>query len=192
MKTIATGLLVLAAIVYVPARLYEATHPAVGYLRALCEAAMIGGLADWFAVTALFRHPLGVPLAHTAIIPANKDRIAEALGRFVEFNFLSSEVMTERLAKVDFARLAAGWMADPERSHPAVAKVLEFLPKLLAMPGAEPLRSHTRELLARALERGDLAPLAAATLSALAQPERCRALVDQVLATRGGADLSDE
>lgn len=192
MKTIATGLLVLAAIVYVPARLFEAVHPAVGYLRALCEAAMIGGLADWFAVTALFRHPLGVPLAHTAIIPANKDRIAEALGRFVEFNFLSTEVMTERLAKVDFARLAAGWMADPERSGPAVAKVLEFLPKLLAMPGAEPLRAHARELLARTLDRSDLAPLVGATLGALAHPDRCRALVDQALAVRGDAESADE
>ena len=76
MKRFATGILFVAGLIYVPARLYESVHPAMGFLRAFCEAAMIGGLADWFAVTALFRHPLGVPLPHTAIIPNNKERIA--------------------------------------------------------------------------------------------------------------------
>lgn len=192
MKIIATGLLVLAAVLYVPARLFETVHPAVGYLRALCEAAMIGGLADWFAVTALFRHPLGVPLAHTAIIPKNKERIADALGRFVEFNFLSSEVISERLSKIDFAQLAAGWMADPERSHPAVAKVVALLPRLFSMSGAEPLREFARLLHAGAWERADVAPVGSALSAALADQSVCRSLVDRLFATDAEQALTEE
>ena len=87
-RLIATGLLVLMAAVYVAARVTEARHPAIGYIRAFAEAAMVGGLADWFAVTALFRHPLGLPIPHTAIIPRNKDRIGDTLAAFLKQNFL--------------------------------------------------------------------------------------------------------
>src|SRR5512136_708566 len=87
MKRRATGLLALSAAVFLVATLLDGRYPWLLYVRATAEAAMVGGIADWFAVTALFRHPLGVPLPHTAIIPANKDRIGEALGRFVERNF---------------------------------------------------------------------------------------------------------
>lgn len=164
MKRLATGLLIVAGIFYVPARLYESLHPAIGFVRAFCEAAMIGGLADWFAVTALFRHPLGVPLPHTAIIPSNKERIADALARFVEFNFLSTEVVNEKLGKVDFTQMAAAWMADPARSGPAIGKIVEFLPRIFAMPGMEPLRRFAREHCTGAGAEADLT----ATLKALA------------------------
>ena len=90
MKLFATGLLVLAAVVYLFARAFEDDGPAwVGYVRAFAEAAMVGALADWFAVTALFRHPLGLPIPHTAIIPERKDQIGRSLGEFVEGNFLT-------------------------------------------------------------------------------------------------------
>ena len=88
MKIAATGLLVFMAAVFFAARHFEAAYPALGYVKAFAEAAMVGGLADWFAVTALFRHPLGLPIPHTAIIPRNKDRIGEALARFLTRNFL--------------------------------------------------------------------------------------------------------
>lgn len=101
MQRLATGLLLLAAAIYLLARVFEQRCPALGFLRAFCEAAMVGGLADWFAVTALFRHPLGVPLPHTAIIPTNKDRIGATLGRFVEQNFLASEIVAEKLAHLN-------------------------------------------------------------------------------------------
>ena len=83
MKRVATGLLVVMAAIFFAARRYEAAYPALSYVKAFAEAAMVGGLADWFAVTALFRHPLGLPIPHTAIIPKNKDRIGEALANFL-------------------------------------------------------------------------------------------------------------
>ena len=90
MKFRATGLLVLAAVIFVVARVFEQTYPWVGYVRATAEAAMVGAMADWFAVTALFRHPLGIPIPHTAIIPNRKDRIGRSLGNFVQNNFLAA------------------------------------------------------------------------------------------------------
>ena len=88
MKVVATGLLVVMAVVFAAARALEPRYPGLGYVKAFAEAAMVGGLADWFAVTALFRHPLGLPIPHTAIIPRNKDRIGEALANFLRENFL--------------------------------------------------------------------------------------------------------
>ena len=182
MKRFATGILFLAAAIYVPARYYESVHPALGFLRAFCEAAMIGGLADWFAVTALFRHPMGVPLPHTAIIPNNKERIADALARFVEFNFLSTEVVTEKLSKIDFAQLAGAWMADPARSGPPIAKIMEFLPRVFGMAGVEPLRRFAREHCAASLAQTDLAPTVTALLKDFVAAERSGQLVDEIVA----------
>ena len=94
MKRNAGLMLVGCAVVFGVALWLEGTWPWLGYVRATAEAAIVGGLADWFAVTALFRHPMGIPIPHTAIIPARKDRIGRTLGRFVENNFLSREVIT--------------------------------------------------------------------------------------------------
>ena len=113
MKRRATGLLVVAVVVYLVSRGLENDNHAWGYVRAASEAAMIGGLADWFAVTALFRHPLRLPIPHTAIIPTRKDAIGASLGTFVEDNFLSSAVITERIAGAQVAKRAGTWLADP-------------------------------------------------------------------------------
>ena len=107
MKFFATALLVVATIVFLVARALEEHHGWAGYVRAFAEAAMIGALADWFAVTALFRHPLGLPIPHTAIIPNRKDQIGRSLGEFVQTNFLTREVLNERLAR-RACRQAAG------------------------------------------------------------------------------------
>ncbi|MEH6790468.1 DUF445 domain-containing protein [Parasphingorhabdus sp.] len=103
MKIIATGMLVLMAIIYVTSKSYEDVHPAIGFVRAFAEAAMVGGLADWFAVTALFRHPMGLPIPHTAIIPRNKDRIGDTLANFLKDNFLISRLVAQRMRNVDLA-----------------------------------------------------------------------------------------
>ena len=100
MKWFATGLLVAVTIVFVVARtLRDDAGTWLGYVEAFAEAAMVGALADWFAVTALFRHPLGLPIPHTAIIPKRKDQIGESLGQFVQENFLTEELLNERLQK---------------------------------------------------------------------------------------------
>src|SRR6478735_6617119 len=93
MKRRATGLLGLAFVIFVAAFYLEPQYPWLGYLRATAEASLVGGLADWFAVTALFRHPLGIPIPHTAIVVTSKDRIGRVLGNFVQNHFLSRDVI---------------------------------------------------------------------------------------------------
>jgi uncharacterized membrane-anchored protein YjiN (DUF445 family) len=119
MKRRATGLLILATIVYVAARVAETRWAWVGYVRATAEAAMVGGIADWFAVTALFRYPMGLKIPHTAIIPNRKERIGRSLGNFVQNNFLSRAVISQKLRQVDVARKAAVWLSEP--AHAATA-----------------------------------------------------------------------
>ena len=113
MKAVATGLLVVMAGVFVAARAFETQYPWLSYVKSFAEAAMVGGLADWFAVTALFRHPLGLPIPHTAIIPRNKDRIGEALANFLRENFLIPAVVARRMRNIDIAGAAGRFLQTP-------------------------------------------------------------------------------
>jgi uncharacterized membrane-anchored protein YjiN (DUF445 family) len=113
MKIAATGLLVLMAAVFFTARALEPAYPWLGFVKAFAEAAMVGGLADWFAVTALFRHPLGLPIPHTAIIPRNKDRIGETLAQFLKDNFLVAPVVARRMRGMDVAGAAGRFLQEP-------------------------------------------------------------------------------
>ena len=117
MKRLATGLLVLMTVVFVVAFALQESIPWMGYVRAAAEGGMVGALADWFAVTALFRHPLGLPIPHTAIIPRKKDQIGESLGGFVQENFLSDAVVGRKLKDLRFAATAGAWLATPEGSE---------------------------------------------------------------------------
>ena len=117
MKAVATGLLVLAAIVFVIARLYEDDVRWLRYVRATSEAAMVGAIADWFAITALFKRPLGLPIPHTALIPERKDDIGAGLSSFVQSNFLSRRVISEKLESVDMSRRIGEWLREPENAH---------------------------------------------------------------------------
>src|SRR6267378_1309000 len=135
MKRRATGLLAVALLVFVGASLYEAQFPWLGYVRATAEASLVGGLADWFAVTALFRHPLGLPIPHTAIVATRKERIGQILGNFVQNHFLSRDVIAANLRQVHPAERAAQWLADREHARQfsrqfasGLAKTLENLP----------------------------------------------------------------
>src|SRR6476659_2592682 len=113
MKVVATGLLVVMAVVFGVTRALEPQYPWLGTVKAFAEAAMVGGLADWFAVTALFRPPLGLPSPHTAIIPRNKDRIGEALARFLQENFLIPGVVARRMQRIDVAGAAGRFLQTP-------------------------------------------------------------------------------
>jgi uncharacterized membrane-anchored protein YjiN (DUF445 family) len=115
MKLVAAGGLVLAAVVFVICKVVGDGRGAWPFLQAASEAAMVGGLADWFAVTALFRHPLGLPIPHTAIIPRKKDQIGESLGEFVEQNFLTPEVVGPRLRAAQVPRRIGEWLATGDR-----------------------------------------------------------------------------
>jgi uncharacterized membrane-anchored protein YjiN (DUF445 family) len=120
MRTIATMLLVLMALIYLAMRRAPPSWAWAPYLGAFAEAGMVGACADWFAVVALFRHPLGLPIPHTAVVPENKRRIGAAMGRFLTNNFLAPRVAIARLSSIDFAGLAARWLGD-ERNARAVA-----------------------------------------------------------------------
>ena len=114
MKIAATGLLVLMAVVFAVTRSFEHQYPWLAFVKAFAEAAMVGGLADWFAVTALFRHPLGLPIPHTAIIPRNKDRIGESLASFLKQHFLIAPVVARRMRNIDLAGAAGRFLRTPE------------------------------------------------------------------------------
>ncbi|MEI8146499.1 MAG: DUF445 family protein, partial [Alphaproteobacteria bacterium] len=103
MRIIATSLLVFSVCLLVVARLLEHRHPAWGFVAAFAEAATIGGIADWYAIVALFKHPMGLPIPHTAIIPENRDRIAQSLGEFGDTHFLAPAPVEAKLREVDFA-----------------------------------------------------------------------------------------
>ena len=113
MKVVATGLLVVMAAIFAVTRALEDRYPGLAYVKSFAEAAMVGGLADWFAVTALFRHPLGLPIPHTAIIPRNKDRIGEALANFLKENFLIPSVVARRMRNIDVAGAAGRFLQTP-------------------------------------------------------------------------------
>jgi len=113
MKVVATGLLVVMAAVFALTRALQPAHTWLGFIKAFAEAAMVGGLADWFAVTALFRHPLGLPIPHTAIIPRNKDRIGETLANFIRENFLVPSVVARRMQRLDVASAVGRFLQTP-------------------------------------------------------------------------------
>src|SRR6202048_2500327 len=110
-RIVATGLLVVMAVIFVSTRLVSEPGFTTLLIQSGAEAGMVGGLADWFAVTALFRHPLGLPIPHTAIIPSNKDRIGRTLGRFVERNFLTPDTIVERIRLAAVVPRLADWLA---------------------------------------------------------------------------------
>jgi len=135
MKRRATGLLAVALLVFIAASLWEPQYAWLGYVRATAEASLVGGLADWFAVTALFRHPLGIPIPHTAIVATRKERIGQILGNFVQNHFLSRDVIAANLRRVHPAERAAQWLADREHARQisrqfasGLVKTLDSLP----------------------------------------------------------------
>ena len=131
MKLAATGLLLLMAAIYVVSRLFEGRYPVLGAVSAFSEAGCVGALADWFAVVALFKHPLNLPIPRTAIIPHNRDRIGDALARFVLENFLSRAVLEGRLSSADLAGLAGAWMSDEKNAVDMAERIGEYLPLLV-------------------------------------------------------------
>jgi uncharacterized membrane-anchored protein YjiN (DUF445 family) len=169
MKALATSLLVLAAVVFVAAQVGGPDDAWVGYVRATAEAAMVGALADWFAVTALFRHPLGIPVPHTAIIPTRKDQIGESLGQFVEQNFLDPRLLGERLADARLAVRVGDWLAEPanarlvgDQAAAVVRGATEVLDDDLVQEGLE-------QVALRRLESVAVAPLAGRALEFLVE-----------------------
>jgi uncharacterized membrane-anchored protein YjiN (DUF445 family) len=180
-KRRATGLLVLATLIYLATLLGDEQWTWLGYVRAAAEAAMIGGLADWFAVTALFRHPMGIPIPHTAIIPTRKDRVARTLGAFVQNNFLTREVIEARLRTLRIGERLATWISEPENARTIARQAARAL-----SAGAHVLKDEdVQALIDRSLEEGirkaRIAPMAGKLLSVVTQENRHQELLDEAL-----------
>ena len=159
MKAVATSLLLLAAVVYLVAKANEDRGEWIGYVRAGAEAAMVGALADWFAVTALFRHPLGIPIPHTAIIPRRKDQIGRSLGEFVEGNFLTPDVLMERLEHVEIGRRLGYWLAQPAHARRTTETITDAMRGVIEVLDDRDVQEAIGGLVERRLRATDVAPL---------------------------------
>lgn len=187
MRMTATGMLILMAGIFLLSGQYLDTHPAWGFVHAFAEAAMVGGLADWFAVTALFRHPLGIPIPHTAIIPENKDRIADTMAGFLRENFLTAPVVARRMRDMNLARGIGNYLADPnaEATSRVRAGAGELLVEVLESLDPDRLGGQVKAGLAAQLERMKVAPLLGQMLSAMVADDRHRPLVDSAIRWAG-------
>ncbi|MES2751130.1 MAG: DUF445 family protein [Pseudomonadota bacterium] len=180
-KVLATSVLVGCVVVLVVAKMMERYHPAFGFLAAFAEAATIGGLADWYAVVALFRRPLGLPIPHTAIIQQNQHRIADKLGEFIEVHFLSPVPVDAKLREVDFASFISAWLTDRKKSADLARFVLRLLPEALVAAETSGLKSFLTRRIVTQLQSVDLAPLAAGTLRGFIQEGRHQGMLDDLL-----------
>ncbi len=181
MKRVATSMLVVVALLFVVARALETRFHWLGFLRAFAEAAMVGGIADWFAVTALFRHPMGIPIPHTAIVPARKDRIGVALGNFVQRNFLTREVVTGKLTGMRLGERAAGWLAGPENSRRVALAVVHGMAGAANIMRDEDVQALIDRGIVARLRRLEAAPLAARVFHLLTVDGRHHTLLDDAL-----------
>ena len=183
MKLLATGLLLLAGAVYVAARALEPGRPWLHYVAAAAEAAMIGAIADWFAVVALFHHPLNLSfIPHTAILPRNKARIAEGLSQFIQQNFLSSAAVVARIAAFRPAETLCRWLVRRENAETLAAYATRLVSYALTAVDDERVRGFLARVVTDALGRADVATALAQLLDVLTENERHHALLDEALA----------
>jgi uncharacterized membrane-anchored protein YjiN (DUF445 family) len=180
-KALATLVLAGTLTLFVIAKLLLPVHPAFGFVAAFAEAATIGGLADWYAVVALFRRPLGLPIPHTAIIQGNQHRIADKLGEFIEVHFLEAAPVEAKLRQIDFGSFIADWLRDRKRSADLARFMLRLLPEAVTATETSGLMAFITRRITTQLQGIDLAPLAAGTLRAFVAEGRHQGLLDDIL-----------
>ena len=181
MQQVAGGLLLLAFAVFCLARSLLELHPAWGYVAAFAEAAMVGAVADWFAVVALFRHPLGIPVWHTAIIPGSKDAIGRNLGQFVEGHFITEEGIVRRIRQANPAGLLGAWLLGPSQSNTLGQALGKGLKVMLTALDDGAMRQLVRRAATRQLSEFDIASNAGALLNLLVTEGRHQQLLDSAL-----------
>lgn len=185
MKLRATGLLVLAAVVFVIAHILEPTHAWAGYVRATAEAAMVGAIADWFAVTALFRHPMGIPIPHTAIVPNRKDKIGRSLGNFVQNNFLSPAIILPKLRAANLAARAADWLAEPEHAREVARHVSAAVTGAVRVLRDEDVQEIIEQSIQNRVRKTQVAPLLGNVLHLVTAENRHQELLDSAMRLTG-------
>ncbi len=190
MKRRAGGLLVASTVVFVIAKVLEDRSPAWGYVRATAEAAMVGGIADWFAVTALFRRPLGLPIPHTALIPTRKDALGRSLGEFVESNFLAGDAVAERLRSARVAARLARWLNEPGAAATVGRHVSVALAGAADVVRDEDVAGAIEGAVVARAQTVHVAPLAGRAIEIATAEGRHRPLVDAI--ARGAIRVLDE
>jgi uncharacterized membrane-anchored protein YjiN (DUF445 family) len=186
MRRRATALLAAFAVLFVAMAVVRHQYPGlapfwVGLVRATAEAAMVGGIADWFAVTALFRHPLGIPIPHTAIVAQRKDRIGRSLGNFVGNNFLAREVIARQLAGMKLGERAARWLSEPEHQARVARAIAGGVARAAeALPDHELQESVQGELVTQ-LRKVQVAPLLADLLALATTDDRHQEFLDRLV-----------
>ena len=167
MQWVAHGLLLAMLVLYGVTGWFEPQYPWLGYVRAFAEAGTVGALADWFAVTALFRQPLGLPIPHTAIIKRRKDDIGETLADFLATHFLTRETLAPRLERLDAAGVTADWLARADNAQRLTEDVARLLRRLVRTGDNETLRALVKDNLRGSLEQIEITPLLAQLLEML-------------------------
>jgi uncharacterized membrane-anchored protein YjiN (DUF445 family) len=181
MKRRATGLLALAAALFAAASILEGRYPWMAWIRVTAEASLVGGLADWFAVTALFRHPLGLPIPHTAIVATRKERIGRILGNFLQDHFLSHDVVAARLRDVRPAERAARWLSNLENTRRIARQVASGVANTLDALPDEELRVLVQQGLTAQLRAARAAPALGKTLSLVLAGNRHQELLNEAV-----------
>src|SRR5215469_16174330 len=180
-RAIATALLVAMAGLFIATTLVHEPGFWVLLVRSTAEAAVVGALADWFAVTALFRHPLGLPIPHTAIVPKNKDRIGEGLAAFIEHNFLTPEIVRAKLRSIDLARLLADWLSSQATADAVALRLVRMMPHMLAAVDAREFQQFIAASLSRRLAEIELAPLLGRAIALLLADSFHERILDRLL-----------
>jgi uncharacterized membrane-anchored protein YjiN (DUF445 family) len=180
-KWLATLVLAATFLLFLAAKALQPLHPVFGFIAAFAEAATIGGLADWYAVVALFRRPLGLPIPHTAIIQSNQQRIADKLGEFIEVHFLEAAPVEAKLRQIDFGAFIADWLRDRKRSGDLARFALRLLPEAFSATETSGLTTFITRRVTSQLMAIDLAPLAAGTLRGFVSEGRHQGLLDDIL-----------
>jgi uncharacterized membrane-anchored protein YjiN (DUF445 family) len=180
-RLIATALLGAMATIFLATNVVPQAGFWILLVRATAEAAVVGALADWFAVTALFRRPLGLPIPHTAIVPKSKDQIGEGLAAFIERNFLTPELVKAKLRAIDVARLFAEWLSCPANADAVADRLVRAMPYLLGAVDDRDIRDFISNTVGRQLGAIDLAPILGRAITLLIADGVHERLIDRFL-----------
>ena len=181
MKRLASSLLLLVTLIYILASLYISQYTWVGFVAATAEAAMIGAIADWFAVTALFRHPFGLKIPHTAIIPSKKDVIAEQFGAFVQQNFLSEEVISSKIRSMNLSRRVAGWIVEKENARAVADQISAGLAGIVRVMNDKDIQLMIEKKVESRIRDTSFAPIIGELLSFITSGKRQQELVNSAV-----------
>lgn len=185
LRALATALLALCLVTLVAAKTFEPAYPWLVYVAAFAEAATIGGLADWYAVVALFRKPLGLPIPHTAILPSSQNRVADSLGEFIKTHFLADEPVRRKLQDTDFAGMITAWLADERRASLLAGFIVRMLPHTLQSADTSRLKAFVGAQVVAAAERINISPWLASLLEGLYEGGRHQKFFDELMTVLG-------